>query len=263
MGSSRYDVAVVGGGPAGLATALTLVRDGLDVIVIERSDYRSLRVGQHVAPGTKPLLGALGLSSLFESGRHVSCPGIRSVWGTSKPADRDYLFHPNGEGMNLSRPDFDSNLAAIAARLGARIVTSARISAITRSRGSWDISFQHEAQTSGIRCAAVIDATGRAASVAKRVGATPIVYDELVGVVGRTAGSSPDNHLVMIEAVENGWWYSAGLADGTIIATFMTDADLIDTSTRGRSAVWLRQLQASDITAARMTDAAVGAYLDV
>ena len=251
MGPPRYHVAVVGGGPAGLATAAALLRDGLTVVVIERTDYHSLRVGEHVPPGAKPLLASLG-SRCARIGRHASCPGIRSVWGKREPADRDYLFHPHGEGMNLSRPAFDLSLAALVERLGADVVTDARVHSISRSNGSWDISFAQHDTASEIQADIVIDATGRAASIAKRLGARPIVYDDLIGIVGRVTGPSPRHSLLFIEALESGWWYSAGLADGTIIATFLTDSDLVDTSKSGRLSSWQKQLQASDITASRV-----------
>ena len=40
-------ILVVGGGPAGLATASALAGKGLDVSVVERSDYRDIRIGEH------------------------------------------------------------------------------------------------------------------------------------------------------------------------------------------------------------------------
>ena len=123
---------------------------------------------------------------------------------------------------------------------------------MSRSSGLWDISVARHETASDIQADILIDATGRAASISKRLGARPIVYDELIGIVGRVTGPSPQHSLLLIEAVELGWWYSAGLADGTIIATFLTDPDLVDTSKSGRLASWQKQLAASDITASRV-----------
>jgi flavin-dependent dehydrogenase len=252
--SYQFDVAVVGGGPAGLATAIALRREGLAVVVVERTDYRSLRVGEHIPPSTKPELASLGLADVLASGTHASCPGIRSVWGSDEAADRDYLFHPHGDGLNLSRPDFDLSLAALAEQLGAVIITEARIAGVSRATGLWQLRIGHAGRVLETRANVVIDATGRAASIAKRLDAKPIVYDELVGIFGRVPGAMPRNNLVMIEALKQGWWYSAGLADGSVVATFLTDPKLIDTSKAGRIRTWREQLKAAPMTAARIAD---------
>jgi flavin-dependent dehydrogenase len=249
---ARFDVAIVGGGPAGLATAIALKRLGTSAIVFERTDYRSPRVGEHIPPGTKAALAALGLKDALSSGQHAYCPGIRSVWGDNQPTDRDYLLHPHGDGINLTRPDFDMSLAALARELGAVVLTDARITRLSRDGGSWTVSAEHGGSRTEARCSIVIDAGGRAAPIAKRLGARPIVYDDLIGIFAKVAAAARRNNLVVIEAVPDGWWYSAGLADGGIIATFLTDAGLVNTSTAARSRTWKAQLKAASMTSARI-----------
>jgi flavin-dependent dehydrogenase len=251
---SRFDVAVVGGGPAGLATTIALRRKGLAVVVAERTDYRSPRVGEHIPPGTKLQLASLGLADVLASGGHASCPGIRSMWGSDEPIDRDYLFHPNGEGLNLSRPDFDLSLAALAEQLGAMVITEARIAGLSRRASSWQLLIRHAKGALETNASVVIDATGRAASIAKRLGARPIVYDELIGIFGRVPDAAPRNNLVTIEALPQGWWYSAGLADGSVVATFMTDPELVETSKANRIRTWRDRIKAAPMTAARIAD---------
>jgi len=251
----RSDVAIVGGGPAGLATAIALRREGLAVVVLERTNYRSVRVGEHIPPNTKQLLASLGLADELTSGRHASCPGICSVWGSDEPAARDYLFHPHGEGLNLSRPDFDLSLATLAQQLGAVVVTGARVSSLSHLAGSWHLNIQHGRTVSEVRATVLIDATGRAAAISKRLGARPVVYDELIGIFGRTRSGVSHSNVVLIEALPHGWWYSAGLTDGSVIATVLSDPDLIDTSQAGRLSAWREQLREARMTRERIAHA--------
>lgn len=167
---SHVDVNVVDGGPAGLATAIALRCEGFAVAVFEQTNYRSSRISEHIPPSAKPLLAAIGLSDELASGRHARCPDTRSIWGKDEPEDRHYLFHPHGEGVNLSRPDFDLSFAELAEGNGAVVATNARVTNLTRGSSAWCISVAQSGTISKTRADVVIDATGRAASVAKWLG---------------------------------------------------------------------------------------------
>jgi flavin-dependent dehydrogenase len=54
-------------------------------------------------------------------------------------------------------------------------------------------------------------------------------YDRLVGVTALLASPTPAaDTYTLVEAVPDGWWYSALLADGRLAVAFMTDGDLLD-----------------------------------
>ena len=245
------DVAILGGGPAGLAAAVALVHHGLSAVVIERADYDTPREGEHLPPDTKPLLKSLGVADAVARGRHASCPGIRSAWGTPEPLDRDYLFHPMGEALNLFRPDFDRSLAAEVQRLGGTVWTGAQVRKCERRQGKWWLTTTREGSAGAISAIFLIDATGRTAALARRLGARLTVYDRLVGLVGRTGGSQVTDRRVVIEALEDGWWYSAGLQDGSLVATFFTDSDVTDLTKSARASTWRSLLRKASMTVTR------------
>ena len=102
----------------------------------------------------------------------------------------------------------------------------------------------------------MVDASGRAARVARLLGVRRVRYDRLVGVLayGSTGTSSAGDRSVvvgreaarqdsttLVEAVADGWWYSLFLPDHRLVVAFMTDADLLD-STGARRADGLRAL---------------------
>jgi flavin-dependent dehydrogenase len=248
--SPRCQVAIVGGGPAGLAAAIALAQAGISSHVVERTDYDAPRVGEHLAPGVKPLFESLGISGLLNDEAHLPCPGVRSVWGSSEVIDKDYLFHPNGQGVNLSRPEFDKALADCAARAGVAVATGGKVLHLSRSRRDWVLTYARRDDQYVVTADFIIDATGRAASIAKRLGARPLIFDDLIGVAAPLTTMSEDRR-VYIEALECGWWYSAKLTSDKLITVFMTDSDLLGLAAE-RAQVWDAMVAKSPLTRARL-----------
>ena len=84
------DVIVLGGGPAGTATAIALAGFGWSVIVLERSHYESTRIGETLPPEVKRPLTALGMWERFLADGPVGSPGIASAWGQAELYDNDF-----------------------------------------------------------------------------------------------------------------------------------------------------------------------------
>src|SRR5438445_9793320 len=100
---SAYDVVVFGGGPAGSATALLLVRAGLSVLLLEASDYRGPGTGETLSPRVNQQLRRLGVVQDFVHQRHKPAPGIVSVWGSKEPYVKDFLLGIDGSGWQVDR----------------------------------------------------------------------------------------------------------------------------------------------------------------
>jgi flavin-dependent dehydrogenase len=95
----------------------------------------------------------------------------------------------------------------------------------------------------------VADATGRRAHVARRLGARRLRYDRLVGAAALLRSPTPDaDTYTLVEAVPEGWWYSALLGDGRLAVAFMTDGDLLEPN------AWHQKLARTEVTRARVED---------
>jgi len=68
-------------------------------------------------------------------------------------------------------------------------------------------------------------ATGRKAFIARKLGTRANVVDRLIAAVALSPHSG-DAQWTLIEAAENGWWYSAPLPGARTVFAYMTDSDL-------------------------------------
>jgi flavin-dependent dehydrogenase len=105
----------------------------------------------------------------------------------------------------------------------------------------------------------VVDATGRGARFARRLGARRVALDRLVGVVASVAPEQTTGEhegATLLEAAADGWWYSARTPDDRLLLAYMTDADLWARAARERDA-YARRLESAPQTRARLREAPV------
>ena len=230
MGTIETDVVVIGGGPAGSVTALELGREGHSVAILERSDYTNMRVGETLPPSIRRLLTDLGLWDRFVAETHSASVGICSVWGQSDVRENDFIVNPYGPGWHVDRSRFDRMLARAAEEEGAVLYQGARLTSLEKdSRGGWRVEVNQEGGSKKLQARFLVDASGRASMASRRLGAERISWDHLVGIVGFFSPSTRNkigSTHTLVEAVEDGWWYSAVLPDLCMIVAYMTDADL-------------------------------------
>ena len=271
IGSLGFDayrpvVLIIGGGLAASATGLGLARSGIRSLIVERGDDSGDVVGESIPSSTRPLLDMLGMSGDMEKNGHLPYNGNRSAWGGESLDDHDFINSPYGHGWHIDRRQFESDLAQIATDAGADRLTQTRVAHWERcdvdGSSGWNFSLMTSDGSHESTARFVVDATGRASWFARQMGSQPSHDDRMVGLVSflPTSGAPDPERVVLVEAVESGWWYTAGLPDGRLAAVYFSDADLIDFSQVRGPVGWLRLLRLSAHTARRVADH--GYFLD-
>lgn len=245
-------VAVIGGGPAGAAAALTLRRrPDIRVTLIEASRYDTPRAGEALSPGTRGLLDYLGVwDNVKSSSRGLETWANEAAWGSDQLGSLDYINTIDGPGWGLDRRWFDQMLAQSAAAKGANVLTG---QSVTSLHPDGNDNGDSDSDSDGWRIALndrtlhadyVIDAAGRSARYAARFGAERKVHDRMVGVCAtlQPRNGIPQRQVVRIEAVRDGWWYAAPLPDNRISVVFMSDADIVHAHRYNDPQVWAASL---------------------
>lgn len=222
---NSFDIVVAGGGPAGAVAALDLSRRGFRVALIEQSAYENPRVGETLPPQIRQPLMELGVWERFLASERLESYGIRSAWETQAARHHDFLNNPYGCGWHVDRARFDAMLAAAAADAGAELLLSAHVKSSTMIDGQCQLEVSCGKKNVTFSGRVLVDATGRKALLASRLGAQADVADRLIGAVTFCELSEPAQ-WALIEAVEEGWWYSAPLPGGRMVFAYMTDSDL-------------------------------------
>jgi menaquinone-9 beta-reductase len=178
-GDRLYDVAIVGAGPAGSATAVHLVRAGWRVALLERATFpRHKPCAEYLSPAVEPLLRELGVLDEIDAGRPSRLRGFRifAPNGSAFQADFAGTRAPSGRsifetGLAVPRYTLDAILAAAARRAGVDLHEGWRLAQLAREGSGAD---RHHVLTPAavgplVRARLLVGADGIHSTVARRL----------------------------------------------------------------------------------------------
>ena len=211
------DALVIGAGPAGCAAAARLAGDGAKVALAHRPSVNQRHSESLPAAAARAVAGAgLGPVDTLVEGR---CGGTLSAWGSGQLVASDGFASPDGPGWWIDRNQFDVALRRRCVDLGITVV--GRVLDLCRAGPRWTA---RSADGRHVSASWVIDATGRAAGIARRLGATRGGGPPLVAVHARTARPAERPPArIFLEAEANGWWYVGASSQGRISAVAVID----------------------------------------
>lgn len=199
-----FDVAVIGGGPGGSSTATALARSGRSVLLLERDRFPRFHIGESQLPWINGVLEVLGAHDA------VAKAGFVEKWGASfweidgRPAAYvDFtaaVETPAPQTFQVPRARFDELLLRHAERSGVVVREGHR--AVDAAFDGGGVTLRY-AGPDGLeqtaRVAAVVDASGRAGFLARKIGryetdamlqhvAVHAQYEGIPRAEGRAAG---------------------------------------------------------------------------
>jgi geranylgeranyl reductase family protein len=158
-----FDVAIVGGGPAGSVCAAFCARAGLRTLVLEREKFPREKVcGDCLNPSCWPVLGRLGLAERVRDLPHSKLDSVEFIGIDGHTVNIDL---PTGNDCELSvkRSVFDNLLLRHAGKLGAHVCEETTVASLARN-GGWKIE---TASGEMFSARTLIGADGRNSTVAR------------------------------------------------------------------------------------------------
>ena len=132
-----YDAIVIGGGPAGAASAILLAKAGWNVAVVEKAKFPRRKVcGEFISATNAALLDELGVGETF---RALAGPEVRRVGLFARDVELTGAMPraDGGWGRALGRERLDGVLLERAASLGADIRQPWAATALRRTADGW------------------------------------------------------------------------------------------------------------------------------
>ena len=222
-----YQVIIVGAGPAGIATALTLTARGVSNCMIEARLEPTRKLGEAIPPIAKPLLKKLEILHLVDAPEHITYYGNKSCWGTDKLQQSEFIQGIHGHGYLLDRCYFEKQLRKHAVHSGCLLKAGYKLKKVLRTVEGIEVHIDNGETTASLTASYIVDATGRKASVSRQLGMTKRSLDSQFAVVFKAMLSTPMEHQIMVEATKNGWWYMAPQNETELTLMFFTLKELL------------------------------------
>jgi flavin-dependent dehydrogenase len=233
----RFDVLVVGGGPAGSTVATLLARRGERVLLLEKDRHPRFHIGESLLPMNLPLFEQLGVS---DEVARIGIPkyGVEFVspWHDG-PSTLDFAQGWDkrfSSAYEVRRSEFDHVLLKNAAASGVAVVEGVRVTdvdfpadggVIARTRGE-------SGETNQVQAKFLVDASGRDTLLANKFACktsnkhhhSAAVYGHFTGA-RRLPGKSAGN--ISLFWFDHGWFWFIPLLDGTTSVGAVCHADFI------------------------------------
>ncbi len=147
LNKEEYDIAIIGGGLAGLSLSIQCVKKGYKTVLFEKEQYPYHKVcGEYISNESYPFLQRLGID--FSS---LQLPQINQLL-VSDTRGKAYHFPLDLGGFGISRYTLDDLLYKTALSKGVTICTKTKVTDVTRNDNCFAISAANTHYKAKVAC---------------------------------------------------------------------------------------------------------------
>ena len=204
-----FDVAIVGGGPAGTSCAAFCARAGLRTLVLEREKFPREKVcGDCLNPSSWPVLERLQIADRVRALPHGNLERVEFIPIRGRAIS---VKLPRDAEIAVKRSLFDQLLLERAQSLGAEVSEATTVSALKRDE-TWRITTAErifEART-------LVAADGRNSTIARLLGLLPHAEKERVGLQTHCALPEDFGARIVLQFLREGYSGQAPVGNGEL-----------------------------------------------
>lgn len=221
----KYDVIIVGAGPAGTACALYLLKVGLKPLIVERESFPRYHIGESLSGECGNCLRELGLETQIQAigwpvkyGVTVYGAGAQnSFWVPVQKRNRENRLEPTFT-WQVRRSDFDRMLLETAIQRGADVVAGKAIAPIVEGDVVKGLHYRTaDGSIADVYSDVLVDASGQATFLASKSNLTSKKesgkYNRQVAIftqvknAQRDAGDAAGNTLIFTQKPYHWGWF--------------------------------------------------------
>jgi flavin-dependent dehydrogenase len=172
--SEPFDVAIIGGGPAGATVGAFLARRGRRVVLLEKARHPRFHIGESLLPQNLPILERLGVAEevasigVYKPGAELISPDHDArQWfgfGEALRPEPDHAYQ-------VERAKFDEILLRNARKCGVIVREDCAVTSADFDPDECRLTYEENGQSGVCRARFVIDASGRDGFLGRKIAA--------------------------------------------------------------------------------------------
>lgn len=258
-----YDVAVVGGGPGGVALATFLARNGRECVVVEQAELPRYHIGESLVPHTYGIFERLGLLPKLEQSGYPEKHSVRFISPDGKEATPFYFSETiPGDGARtwqVERGSFDRLMLDHAREHGVEVRTGVAVKEVLFKNGrATGLAVKGAEGVGTIRAKVVVDASGRSTLIGRQLGLKGDVPGldkaSLWGYFrgGKRQEGIDSGETTMLLIPGGGWFWYIPLPDDMVSVGVVADPGYLFTAGDTAEEVFEREVQKCEVLAERL-----------